>query len=1038
MIAISSKIIYTHFNRNICQLITILTEKNIMRYKKTVILAIILVTLLAVSAVSAADNATDDIISAEVASEDVVSNQVNAVENGTDNSISVNDDNQVITEGNDSDVGSFDELQTEINNVEEGGVLNLTKDYEYVNGSNKGILISKPITINGNGHVLDAKGQTRIFNINSDNVTLKNITFINAGQVDYGAAVYSNRNNLSIMDSSFINNSAMISGGAVYVNGDSFSNRIINCNFERNTAKTSGGAFECIFSELLFDNVTFTYNRGSQGAGVTLQHSICIFTNCLFDNNEAEKAAGAIYAYYAVTSMDNCEVTNNRVSGKYPFGGAIAYFAFENNISNTIIRNNSITGDYGYGSSIYNYGRLNINNSRIVDNKQKTKNYIEETIFTNNGKVNLFNNTFMNNTVESENESTIYTLFWPLVFDEVFDENTVIPSSLDLRTIIKKNGTVENQFKPIQNQGNSGGCWAFSATSIMEYYFKSHYDLKYEFSENNLINVMGPYGKNGWTAAKGGATAKAVAYWSRWSGPVMASDDPFNESSKISPENLAVWGHLQDVVYLTCGDITQLKLAVLEYGPVVVGYKYYDPEVFCLNGTYFESGASPINFFPKYSTHLVSIVGWDDNYPGSKFGEGIPDGAFLIRNSFGVKFFNATINQTVYLEDDGYNWISYYDLSLSTESTAYAIANVEGTDNYNHNYQYDLKGTLISLGYNSDTGWFANQFKATDNSPMAAFSLYTYVPNSTYEAYIYVNDKLSYTQKGSISNPGYNTIKLNRLVDLNKNDIFRIAIKLTTPGFVYPIPLETADSSMNTKTSADLNQSFVSPDGVNWYDISQTTGVLHMELGSLVYKQMNDTNVCLKAFTVKLNTKLVASAVTTVYNGGKYLIITLKDSQNNPIGDETLTINLNGVKTVKTNGNGQAKLTTDGLAPVKTYVAKITFKGNSKYEKSTKSVKVYVKKANLKVTPTIKKYKANVKAKKYYVTVKNSKNQKLKNIKVSLTVKGRTFSAYTLKNGVATLKVTNLLKKGTYKAYVSFAGSKYYNKLSKKVYITVK
>ena len=69
---------------------------------------------------------------------------------------------------------------------------------------------------------------------------------------------------------------------------------------------------------------------------------------------------------------------------------------------------------------------------------------------------------------------------------------------------------------------------------------------------------------------------------------------------------------------------------------------------------------------------------------------------------------------------------------------------------------------------NSDTAWFANQFKATDNSPLAAFSLYTFVPNSIYEAYIYVNNKLSYVQNGSISNPGYNTIKLNKLVILLK------------------------------------------------------------------------------------------------------------------------------------------------------------------------------------------------------------------------------------------------------------------------------
>ena len=958
--------------------------------------------------------------------------------------MTVEDNGDILTHGNqeipleDASSGSFAELESEIDGIDEGGVLNLSRDYQYVNGATDGVTISKSITVNGNGHVLDAKGQARIFNITSDNVTLKNITFVNGGGVNYGAALYCSHNNLTIMDSTFINNSAMISGGAAYVKGNSYNNRIINCTFENNTAKTSGGAFEGFLSEILFDNVTFAGNNASQGAGVTMQHSICIFRNCVFDNNEAKKSAGALYAYYSLTSLDHCVIKNNRVRGKYPFGGAIAYFAFESNITDTIIRNNSIEGDFGYGSSIYNYGKLNIRNSQITDNGQKTKNYIEDTVFTNNGIVNSFNNTIGNNTIESENESVIYTLFWPLVYDKIFDENTTIPSSLDLRTVPKENGTDEDQFKPIQDQGISGGCWAFSATSIMEYYFKSHHDLKYEFSENNLINIMGPYGKDGWTVSKGGATAKAVAYWARWSGPVNASDDPFDDTSKISPENLTVMGHLQDVLYITCGDITQLKLAILEYGPVVIGYKYFDPEVTCRDGIYMESADSPINLLPRYSTHLVSIVGWDDNYPGSNFGKDIPDGAFLIRNSFGEDFFDKKLYETVFLEGEGYNWISYYDLTLSTESMAYAIVNVEGTDNYNRNYQYDTKGTLISMGYNSDTAWFANQFTAADNSPLAAFSLYTFAPDSTYEAYIYVNDRLSYAQNGSISNPGYSTIKLNRLVDLNKDDIFRIAIRLTCPGFIYPIPLETADSSFITKTTADLNQSFVSPDGINWHDISQATDALYMELGSLSYRKMNNTNVCLKAFTVKLDTEIVAGALTCVYNGGKYLTATLKDSKNRPISNKRVSITLNGqTGTLTTDSNGQIRLSTNNL-DVKTYVATISFDGDNSYAKSAVNVKVTVKKATLKLTAKAKKFKKSVKTKRYTVILKTNQNKAMNCVKVTLKVKGKTYKAITNAKGKATFKIKNLKKKGKFTAKVKFSGNAYYNAVTKNVKITVK
>lgn len=45
----------------------------------------------------------------------------------------------------------------------------------------------------------------------------------------------------------------------------------------------------------------------------------------------------------------------------------------------------------------------------------------------------------------------------------------------------------------------------------------------------------------------------------------------------------------------------------------------------------------------------------------------------------------------------------------------------------------------------------------------------------------------------------------------------------------------------------------------------------------------------------------------------------------------------------------QVKVTTKGLAP-KTYTAKVTFNGNTNYDKSAKDVKVTVKKAKPKIT----------------------------------------------------------------------------------------
>ncbi|WP_407413039.1 hypothetical protein [Methanobrevibacter sp.] len=71
-----------------------------MLNKKLMILTIILVSVLAVSAVSAVDNDTSDVVSVE--------------------------ENQVILSENNDD-GTFDDLQSEINNATQGSVLNLTR-----------------------------------------------------------------------------------------------------------------------------------------------------------------------------------------------------------------------------------------------------------------------------------------------------------------------------------------------------------------------------------------------------------------------------------------------------------------------------------------------------------------------------------------------------------------------------------------------------------------------------------------------------------------------------------------------------------------------------------------------------------------------------------------------------------------------------------------------------------------------------------------------------------------------------------------------
>ena len=179
-----------------------------------------------------------------------------------------------------------------------------------------------------------------------------------------------------------------------------------------------------------------------------------------------------------------------------------------------------------------------------------------------------------------------------------------------------------------------------------------------------------------------------------------------------------------------------------------------------------------------------------------------------------------------------------------------------------------------------------------------------------------------------------------------------------------------------------------------------------------------------------------ASPVTAVYNVAENLVITLTDANGDPIGYANITVDINGARTYTTDGNGQAIVSTDGLAP-KTYVAKITFDENGIYGNSTKNVNVVVKKATPKITAKSKRYKTTTKSKKYTIKLKDNTGKAIKKAKVTLKVNGKTYKATTNSRGKAIFKITKLNKRGTYKATVTYKGNKYYNKATKKAKIKV-
>ena len=261
------------------------------------IMIVMLVLIMSVGAVCAADNIAEDIIS-DGGKEDVYTTNEN----------------------------SFTNLADKIENA--GEILDLNQDYIFNNETDNstGILISKDnFILNGNGHTIDGNKQSRIFNITGNNITLMNLVLINA-KADKGGAVYAGIN-ITCNNISFKNNYALTEGGAIYLSNQT---NLTGCVFDSNYALN--GADIYIKKEKLPDDPDdakyyhikdsiFKNAQNIHQSSVYINNYVFIaLNNCLFENMAGEYGP-AIYG----ETCGKLYITNSRFENLYAnkSGGAI-------------------------------------------------------------------------------------------------------------------------------------------------------------------------------------------------------------------------------------------------------------------------------------------------------------------------------------------------------------------------------------------------------------------------------------------------------------------------------------------------------------------------------------------------------------------------------------------------------------------------------------------------------------------------------------------------------------------------------------------
>lgn len=183
------------------------------------------------------------------------------------------------------------------------------------------------MTIDGNGHTIDAQNLTELFYSTAKNITLKDITIKNSL-----GAIYNEEGEISIMNSRFVQNESKTNGGAVL-------------NYK---GKMSIKASE------------FIENSANLGGAINNYRAILTVEDCIFTKNHAKHYGGAIYSDGNDFNLITSRLNQNTAS----IGGAIYVNMGEANIIESTLCQNSAR----VGGAIHNWNILNIKESAIDQN----------------------------------------------------------------------------------------------------------------------------------------------------------------------------------------------------------------------------------------------------------------------------------------------------------------------------------------------------------------------------------------------------------------------------------------------------------------------------------------------------------------------------------------------------------------------------------------------------------------------------------------------------------------------------------------------
>ena len=622
-------------------------------------------------------------------------------------------------------------------------------------------------------------------------ISLKDCQFIN-NTAEYGGAIYFDEGYMEIDNCSFVNNHAFNYGGAIAIsNSDKVTikkSKFINDY----SISDAGGAIYVLSSSLTAEDLQIINCTATFGAAITALNVQLDINNLYAFNNHAMYGGGVIYQMYGTSLLTSSNFINNSASN----GGAL----FLDNVTALFLMSNKFADNSAEVCAGAIYSLMN----KEYQNTGNT--FVNNRALSND---DVYNSSTINPIIQSSEYK---------IFSHVPDEGLIFPSYYNL---------VDDGFvTPVKDQKDSGNCWSFAVLAALESCILKSTGEIYDLSEENMKNLMASFSDYGWQidVNDGGYDDMGIGYLVGWLGPVLESEDPFDDKSALSPL-LNSLTHIQNVVYLKRNDYLDndcIKEAILKYGAVATGI-YYSGLYLLDDSYYYYDVIMPSN-------HAVTIVGWDDTYSRNNFNHIPPgDGAFIVKNSWGEDWGN-----------DGYFYVSYYDTKFAQvgrDEVSYTFI-LNDTMRYDKNYQYDISGKTDYLITGHDNVWYQNIFTATAEEYLCAVSTY-FNYQTNWDVSIYVNGEFKLTKSGK-SRPGYYTINLGDLIHLNEGDKFNVVFKIKCDKHANVPILET---DYINKQTASFGVSYFSTDGEHWIDLYNYS---FSDFNHRYYSQL----ACIKAFTI--------------------------------------------------------------------------------------------------------------------------------------------------------------------------------------------